>query len=129
MGKYYGSGGRQVEQERKSSEPHPVWRGIGFLIILLTPVLGYSAAMLLISENTKQGWFKIPADLIYRGGVDFLPNDPLLYVKAILTLVLMFIIYFLLQLIAMILYRLVAPPRYGVYDVPSVSYKGKKRSR
>lgn len=129
MGKYYGSGGRQVEQERKSSEPHPVWRGIGFLIILLTPVLGYSAAMLLISENTKQGWFKIPTDLIYRGGVDFLPNDPLLYVKAILTLVLMFIIYFLLQLVAMILYRLVAPPRYGLYDVPSVSYKGKKRSR
>jgi len=129
MGKYYGSGGRQAEQERKSSEPHPVWRGIGFLIILLTPVLGYSAAMLLISENTKQGWFKIPADLIYRGGVYFLPNDPLLYVKAILTLVLMFIIYFLLQLIAMILYRLVAPPRYGLYDVPSVSYKGKKRSR
>ena len=128
-GKFYGSGGRRIVRTREKIEPHPIWRGIGFIILLITPVLGYFAAILLIAENQNKGWVSIPVDFLYKGQLKIFPNDPLLFVKVGLTIILMFIIYFLLQLIAMIVYRFVAPPRYGLYDVPAIRYRGRKKSR
>ena len=122
MGKYK-SYSRQPEGPPKKTGIHPIWRGVGFILIILTPILAYFGALALLEENSLHGWVKIPNDLIAPTA------DPLLYVKIILTLALIFAIYIVFMLITFVLYRIFAPPRYGPYDVPPVSYRGKRYRR
>jgi hypothetical protein len=107
----------------KAREPHPIWRGIGFIQIILTPILAYASALLLIQANAQEGWVRITKDMISPY------VEPLLYVKIGLTVMLMLIIYGFLQMIVFILYRFIGPPRYGPLDVPPVAYKGKSYKR
>ena len=124
MPKYSSYEAQQQEEIRKvRQEVHPIWRGVGFILIVLTPILGYFAALVLLDENAKRGWFTIPQDFLTNGA------DPLLLVKIGLTIILGLLIYFVLQLLTFILYSLFGPPRYGPYDVPPVVYKGKKHTR
>ena len=127
MGKYGSSSSFEAQQQRKMKEErqkiHPIWRGVGFLLMALTPVLGYFAGVVLLDENAKQNWFVIPAGWLASG------NDPLLYVKIGLTVVLGLVIFLVFQFFSVIILQIFGPPRYGPYDVPSVTYKGKKRSR
>lgn len=102
---------------------HPIWRGVGFGLMILTPILGYFGAMLLLQENARRGWIAIPRDLLVPMA------DPLLLVKAVLTLLVMFVIFAFFQLITFLVYRIFAPSRYGPTDVPPVSYRGRRRSR
>ncbi len=102
---------------------HPIWRGVGFLLIIITPILGYFGALVLLDENTKRNWFTIPADFIAPG------QDPMLYMKIGLTILIAFLLYFVFQLISMILLRVFGQSRYGPYDIPAVGYRGKKFKR
>lgn len=120
-------GNLQAKQQEMMRETrnyvHPIWRGVGFILIILTPILGYFGTITLLEENARQKWFVIPGDLLAPGA------DPLLYVKIGMTLILAFLIYFFFQFISMVLFRLLGPSRYGPYDVPPVSYRGKKYRR
>lgn len=102
---------------------HPIWRGIGFIFIILIPILSYIGALVLLEENTKRGWFGIPREL-------FVPIfDPLLGVKIGIAIVLMIILYGIYTLISFIVLSIAAPPRYGPFDVPPQRYRGNKKSR
>jgi len=90
---------------------------------VLIPILAYIGALIVLEENSKQGWFAIPRDLISKY------IEPYLYVKVILTAVLMFIFYAIFLFITAIITRVLAPPRYGVYDVPPQTFRGKRKSR
>jgi hypothetical protein len=46
-----------------------------------------------------------------------------------LTIVLAFLIFFILQFIGMAIYSLVGPPRYGPMDVPPITGVRKKKAR
>ncbi len=104
-------------------EIHPVWRGVGFLLILLVPILSFAGALVLLDANTKHNWVRIPAELVAHG------SDPLLYAKIILTLVLIFLLSIVVLLITFVLYRVFAPPRYGPQDVPPIPYRGPRYGR
>lgn len=121
MGKYdnYSSQNRPA----RGTLTHPIWRGVGFGLAILTPVIAYSAALILIDANAQNGWVAIPRDLIAQTG------DPLLYVKIILTLVMVFLLYLIFSFITFILYGIFGPPRYGPKDVPPTSYRGGKYRR
>ena len=110
-------------QKPKSREIHPIWRGIGFAMGILIPILSYIGMLIILEENSKRGWFPIPADLISPY------IEPYLYVKAIITLVLMFIFYAIFLFLTAIITRILAPPRYGIYDVPPQTFRGKRKSR
>jgi len=114
---------RARNEKPREKVVHPVWRGVGWGLMILTPILAYSGALVLLSENQKQGWFQIPSDLIATG------SDPLLYVKALLTVTLILLLGFLFTLITFILYRMFGPARYGPYDVPPAHYRGKRYKR
>jgi quinol-cytochrome oxidoreductase complex cytochrome b subunit len=107
----------------KKREVHPIWRGVGFILIILIPILSYVGTLLLLDENSKRGWFFIPRDLISPY------IEPYFYVKAILTVVLMFIFFSIFLFITALINRMFAPPRYSIYDVPAQAFRGKKRSR
>ncbi len=57
---------------------HPVWRGIGFIMIILIPALSYVATLRLLELNGQKGWYPIPPEfLIY-----FRNFDPYILVKS-----------------------------------------------
>jgi hypothetical protein len=114
---------REPAQYNENPEVHPIWRGVGFALIIIIPLLSYGIALLLLSENAKRGWFAIPADLLSKW------VEPLLFVKIGLTLAIAFIIYVLFQLVTYIAYRLFGPSRYGPMDTPPINKKIRKRSR
>ncbi|MEW6651253.1 MAG: hypothetical protein AB1453_13845, partial [Chloroflexota bacterium] len=64
MSNKYGS--YQAKQQEAIREArnyvHPIWRGVGFLLMIITPVLGYFGALVLIEQNAKQNWFTIPPE-------------------------------------------------------------------
>lgn len=100
---------------------HPIWRGIGFVMIILIPVLAYGATLLFLQENRANGWFQIPPDLIAKGF-----SDQMLYMKIIGTVVFSLVFYAIFNLVSFIILSIFAPPRYGPYDVPPVAYRGRK---
>jgi hypothetical protein len=104
-------------------EIHPIWRGIGFILIILIPILSYIGALFLLEENAKRGWFAIPRDLLVP------IFDPLLGVKIGIAIVLMIILYSVYMLLSFIILSIAAPPRYGPFDVPPQRYRGKKKPR
>ena len=114
---------QEQPQRREKGDMHPIWRGIGFAIIVLSPILGWAAAILLFEANWQNKWVAIPRDLI----VEY--KDPYILIKLILAAFIAFLIYIIFQLITFFLYKLFAPSRYGPMDVPSVNYKGKRYKR
>jgi hypothetical protein len=122
MGKYqmYQS---NTSNKRKEMRTHPVWRGIGFALLILTPILGYAGSVVLVNANKVERWVAFPTDLYVKGA------DSYLFIKILLAVVLMFIIYGIFQLLTFFLYRIFGPSRYGPLDVPPVRYKGKKTNR
>ncbi len=111
------------DQKPRRREIHAIWRGIGFAMGVLIPILAYIGMLIILEENSKRGWFFIPRDLISKY------MEPLLYVKIIITVMLMFIFYAIFLFLTALITRILAPPRYGVYDVAPQSFRGKKKSR
>jgi len=117
----YSASHRQSRKDR--DQIHPIWRGVGFLFMVLAPFLGYFGALLLIDANEKKGWMSIPNDFLASG------SDPMLYVKIGLTILLAALIFFILQFIGLVIYRIVGPERLGPMDVPPITGVKKKRAR
>lgn len=113
--------GTQSRQEREKI--HPVWRGIGLILMVLFPIMGYFGSVWLLEENSKQLWFKIPSQFLASGA------DELLYVKIGLTVLIVFILYFIFQFISFIIMRAFGQEKYGPLDIPRASWKGPKRGR
>jgi len=110
--------------ESVKREVHPIWRGIGLFMAILTPAMAYAATLVLLEQNTAQGWMTIPKDVLVTFG-----SDPLLLVKIVLTLFLSVVIFGVLSLISFILYSAFAPSRLGPYDMPPIRRKTKRYNR
>jgi hypothetical protein len=104
-------------------ETHPIWRGIGFVFMIIVPILSYFATILIIDENLKQNWFPFPSDLIISG------NDPLLLIKILGTLGISLVLFLIFMSITFILFSAFGTSRYGPLDVPPASYRGKRYKR
>jgi len=121
MGRYKISYSDRKDGYNETPEIHPVWRGIGFALIILIPVLSYFAGLLVIEANKLHNWVSIPPDLIAPKG------DPYLYLKIILTVVISFVVYTVFMLITFVSHRLFGPARYGPTDAPPIQRKIRRR--
>jgi hypothetical protein len=113
-------------QERKPIKkkgPHPIWMGIGFLLLLIIPTMSWAASLILIEQDLKYGWYRLTPDMIAPGA------DPLLYAKIFLTIIISSVFFVLLYVIYFIVYRFIGPKRYGSLDVPMGNYKVKRYKR
>ncbi len=102
---------------------HPVWRGIGFIFMTLTPILAFFLTTLLLTMNTTSKWFTIPRSLLANG------SDPYLYVKILGTVVIVFIVYIIFMMITFFTYRAFGPSRVGPMDAPQSAFHGKAHRR
>jgi len=90
---------------------HPIWRGIGCILIIVIPVLSFIMATILINNRTIP-WFDIPQDLIVS-----VLKDPLIFVKIFYTAVISLLIFFLMALVTFTMDRIINPKKKGPYDV------------
>lgn len=130
MGKYAKYGYKQIKPRRW--KVHPIWRGIGLVLVILVPILSYSGAYLLVRENFKSQWFPIPADLMRS--VNFAPLLRIIpelsgvvasfgrvyYIDLALTLLFIIVGFGFLTILYGLLYRSMGPSRYGPVDAEPI---------
>jgi len=130
MGRY-SSFHQKSQMEDRPWKVHPIWRGIGCLMIILIPVMSYAGAYLLVEENAKAGWIPesfwspelmnpvtIPTTTI---------SVPHLYGTLLLTVVLMLIGYGVLMVFYALVYSALGPPRLGPLDAAPIRRKPRRK--
>jgi hypothetical protein len=115
---------RVKKDEDKPKEMHPIWRGIGCVMLVLIPLISYAAALVVLQEGPKRGWTSFITNEMMAPGA-----DPFLYVKIGLTVVFMVILYMVFILFSFLIERMVGGSGYGPLDVKPEAYKGKEYKR
>jgi hypothetical protein len=126
MGKY-----RMYERETRIKRPwdvHPVWRGIGCLMMLLIPVIAYAGADLLVDANSQARWIPVSRDLMKTVSVPVLGLQVQnLYANLLLAAVLSLIGFGLLTAFFSVFSSLISPPRLGPFDAPPERRRPRRR--
>ncbi len=101
MGRY-----QQYERDVKktSAGVHPIWRGIGFLLMGVVTVMSYAGANLLVEANKTRGWIAVPAGI--RGGVSWAPD---LYAELVVSFFLVMIGFGVITIVYSIIYKVTRP--------------------
>lgn len=107
--------------QRPSKKPrpwnvHPIWRGIGCILIILIPIISFAGATLLVQENLKQRWVQIPEEL--QRSFDVPSVGQVLFADLAVAFILMVIGFGLLTIIYALIYRMFGPSPYGPMDAP-----------
>lgn len=111
---------------RNRREIHPIWRGVGFVMIILIPIISYAATDVLL----KQSWFPIPVDMIAQPGQILyrIYPDPMINIKLMLFVALIFVLYTVFTLFSFIFTSLFGvSERKDPYYVPPVQRKSRRR--
>lgn len=121
---------------------HPVWRGIGFLMMVLAPVMAGAAAVVMKDLGFQLGWpfmrelsgtmrlpdifYAIPVINNFASWVSSIAN-----LRAILLFFVLMLIIFsgIMSLLYAMIYRLVGPPKYTPLDAPAEKIKVKRYTR
>lgn len=129
----------QARKPKKVTEIHPIWRGVGFAMIILIPILSIIGAIVIVDEVTTRGLYPLPTELLAK------PNDLVvytiftlklntiikqpqaIYVIAILAFALIVFLSAIFTMITFIVNRFFGVSRYGPYDVPDVNFKRKRK--
>ena len=122
MGKYDSYVKVTPESAKLKKTVHPVWRGIGFILIIAVPFFSYIGALVIWQQNQTQHWFPIPTDLLSPWG-----SDPYIFVKLAITVVLIVAVSAVLTLITFVMNALFGAPRYGPLDSPPIHKYDKPR--
>ena len=121
--------------------PHPVWRGIGCILMIVVPIISFGLAELTVQSDWAQqyipyqllGYPVMPA-ILWKPG--FL-NPILAFIQgsAQFIRVLVFFFFYLVVIGAFVsvgnayLYKTLGPPRYGPQDAPPPKIKVKPYKR
>jgi hypothetical protein len=132
MGKYDRSSYRTPPPQRPW-KIHPIWRGIGCLWFLISPVLAYAIASLVVKYDLKSGFFPIPFDLARTVTIPlsrfFSINNlvvPNLYANLLVSAVLLLVGFGVVMVIYAIIYSLMGPKRLGPMDAKPIRRKTRK---
>jgi hypothetical protein len=118
--------------EEKRAEINPIWRGVGFVMMVLLPIIAYAGTRLLLQENDAKGWFEIPKEIIIScPGPNLVFNIPCpapnLLAIIILTVGIWVVLFAIFQLITFTVFKFFGAPRYGPTDVPPITRKIRRR--
>ena len=132
MGKYDRSSYRTPPPQRPW-RIHPIWRGIGCLWLLISPVLAYAVASMLVEYDMKTGFFPVPYELTRTVTIPlarFFPinnlNAPHLYANLLVSALLLLIGFGVVMVIYAIIYSMMGPSRLGPLDAPPIRRKTRK---
>ncbi len=106
-----------VRKEKKPQGPHPLWRGIGCVMMVLIPVVSYAGASLLVDANLRHRWLPLPR-VLYGPAA-----QPLLFAELAVGVILSLLGFVLLVVVYSFLNSILGPPRYGPMDAPPLRRK------
>lgn len=128
-GKY---GGTRIQVKPRPWKIHPIWRGIGCLMLIVIPVLALAGAQLMIDTGilgSMLASFGTPMPVELMNELVYLPvasgysiTPLVLILAALLTL----IGFAVLMVFYTIIYSTMGPARYGPLDAPPERYVRKK---
>jgi hypothetical protein len=117
---------RYTPQKDQGPKVHPVWRGIGCLMMILIPVMAYAAADLFMQAAPGLGWFPHTSGIYGDLNLKYI-TLPVSMGTIIFTLFFTIFGFLLLSFAYAVIYRFTGPPRYGPTDSPPIRKKKKKR--
>ena len=126
MGKY----DKYSAQSRMSDKPweiHPIWRGIGCLMMVIIPIMAYAGAALLVRLNQDNNWVPMPPQLAQTITLPMIGDIPNLIAILLVTVLLMLVGFGLLTILYSFVYNIVGPPRYGPLDAPPPRRRPRRR--
>ncbi len=139
MGKY---GMRQVQPPQRPWKVHPIWRGIGCLMVLIGPVIAFAGAHLLVGMNIERGWYPLPGEMLMTRTLrvpqeittllNLQPTSyplPHLYADLLLTGILLLLGFGAMMVFYAIMYSIMGPSRYGPMDAPPIRRSDVRRRR
>ena len=126
----YDSAGRQRVIPR-SEKPHPVWQGIGCLIMLILPLISLALGKITLDYGLDAGW-AIPYQLLGNPVVPdllwkvyalspvwgFIQSQTNLYALLSFALLYGIIMGAFLSVLYSLVYRIIGPPQYSPLDAP-----------
>jgi hypothetical protein len=112
----YGVYGRQTPSKERPYAIHPVWRGIGCIMIVLIPIMAYAGGVLLVQANRARGWLPVPQAFARSVELPVLGSVPYLYANLAVAIVLALAGFVILTVLYAIFYRLAGPPSLGPTD-------------
>jgi hypothetical protein len=122
MGKYYAQW-RRPKQKERPWKVHPIWRGIGCIMMVIIPIVSFVIAEALVEMNLTEGWVAVPPDLVGPA------SSPYLYAKLAMTVLVAVILFAMYTLGYMVIYSVLGPPRYSRIDAPPERRKPASRRK
>lgn len=115
------------QNEREEEGIHPIWRGIGCILLILIPTMSYAGAVELVKANYANGWVAIPKDLAQTVVIPYIGAISHLYAYLALGVVLMVIGFGILTIVYSMMNTAMGPPKYGPTDAPPPRRTKKRR--
>lgn len=120
MGKY----GRLAGQAPPPPPPwkiHPVWRGVGCLLLLIGPVMAYIIADILVAMAMTEKWYPLPRDLTQTYTIPTVNIAvPHFFANLLVTALLLLLGFAVIMFLYSIIFGLAGPGRYTPLDSPPV---------
>jgi hypothetical protein len=137
MGKYERFDNFAQMQQPKNKGIHPIWRGIGCLMLILIPIIAFAAADTFYDNASNLNLFGSTifqrTGIIYRVFFSFELSDDitlrLTFFHLIFTVIFSVVGFLIISFIYTIIYRFSGPPQYGPTDAPPIRRKKTKKSR
>jgi hypothetical protein len=109
---------RRPPMQKPPWKVHPVWRGIGCLMLLIIPVMSYAGAVLLVQANIEQRWVTVPFEFMMGFSIPYVGMVEHFIAVLIVTLVLMFVGFGALMVIYALMSRMAGWSDMGPLDAP-----------
>lgn len=127
MPRKYQSLERPAFDRRLMWEVHPVWRGIGCILLVLLPVMAYAGAVLLVEANIEQRWLPLARELMQTVNLPVIGPVPHLYANLLVTVLLVMFGFALITAIYAIADRLKGAPPYTLLDAPLIRRRRRRK--
>jgi len=119
---------RYTPEKNQDQKLHPIWRGIGCLMMILIPMMAYAAADLFMQAAPGWGLFPYTAEIYGDWNLKYF-TLPVSMGTVIFTIFFAVLGFLLFSFVYAIVYRVTGPPRYGPTDSPPLRQQKKKRRR
>ena len=127
----------RFQEKPKDKSPHPIWRGIGCILVVVILMMSYATADLLIQENFHQGWvvlppylnlpLSIPSVSIPSVGTTPAINISYFFANLTITLILALMLFTIISIIYSIFYRASGGGRPSPMGAAQIKRRGKQR--
>jgi hypothetical protein len=115
-------------KRERDREPHPFWRGVGLVMVIIIPIISFVVSDLFIQWMKQEKGFRIP-DPLAKWDFDLpgygMVNDALAVL--LFALVVMMIVFAILTIINAVAYRATSNKNLMVFESEPERYKRKRK--